>query len=346
MSPGGAWRAIGLPRLLIFLFLVLIWVVAAVGTDLGLGRLLVDSLVRTGMNGVLVLALVPMVRAGVGLNFGLPLGIVCGLVGAVLAIEWGFERWVALAVAAAVSAPVAAAAGLAYAALLERVRGQEMMVGIYVGFGAVALMSVVWLVAPVSSPELIWPLGGSGVRNTIRIDSAFAERTDAWAPGEVLALLAVWLAACVLVHLFSRTQAGAALDAAGENDRFATAIGIPVARLRRLGVVLSTVLAAFGIIVFSHGYHFLQLYKAPLLMALPAVAALLLGGATVARATVVHAVLGTFLFQSLLTGGLPVVNALVSRSGQGEALANLPEVARLIIANGIILYALTRKGSA
>src|SRR3989442_6240202 len=77
---------IGIPRLLIFLFLVAL-LGTAVATKMDLDSLLSDSLVRVGRNGLLVLALLPAVQGGVGLNFGLPLGIVCGLVGAVVALN-------------------------------------------------------------------------------------------------------------------------------------------------------------------------------------------------------------------------------------------------------------------
>ena len=38
----------------------------------------------------MVLAMVPMVHSGCGLNFGLPLGIISGLLGATMSIEFGF----------------------------------------------------------------------------------------------------------------------------------------------------------------------------------------------------------------------------------------------------------------
>lgn len=46
-----------------------------------------DTLVRFGMNGVMVLAMVPMIQSGCGLNFGLPLGIIAGLLGAVTSVQ-------------------------------------------------------------------------------------------------------------------------------------------------------------------------------------------------------------------------------------------------------------------
>ncbi len=374
-------RAFGLARWIIVLFLAVIWVVAAAFTSNDLGTLLGDCLVRTGMNGVLVLALVLPVRAGNGLNFGLPLGIVCGLVGGIAVMEltattpFGIAALSSLsayarglsgfALAHLVAIPLGALLGLGYGWLLERVRGQEMMVGIYVGFGAVAGMCVVWLVAPVTSPELIWPIGGSGVRNTLVLDAHYKWILDSFgeidfgswgatakeAPGALTrppgfyvptGLLLYWLGACAAVAVFLRTRLGTALTVAGSNPRYATSIGVSVPRMRVLSIVLSTVLAAVGILVYSQSYGFYQLYKAPLWMAFPAVASLLLGGASLRRATVFHAIVGTFLFQSLLTTSLPVVNDLVQSSPYRRALANLPEIARLVIQNGVILYALTR----
>jgi simple sugar transport system permease protein len=243
---------------------------------------------------------------------------------------------------------VGAIFGWGYAKLLERVRGQEMMVGIYVGFAAVAGASIFWLVVPVRNPELVWPLGGEGLRNTLVLADYYSQALDRL--GSIpfgdsripVGLLVFWLGACGLMALFLRTRSGIAMTAAGANPRFAESSGINVTRMRTLGVVLSTVLGAVGIVVFSQSYGFVQLYKAPLLMAFPTVAALLIGGATVRHATVGHVILGTFLFQSVLTTSLPVVNELVSKRG-GSEFGNIPEIARLIISNGIIIYALTRK---
>ena len=96
------------------------------------------------------------------------------------------------------------------------------------------------------------------------------------------------------------------------------------------------VLGAVGIVIYSQSYGFVQLYTAPLLMAFPAIACILIGGATVTRATIAHVLIGTFLFQSILTVALPVTSQVIE--------GDISETARLIIQNGMILYALTRAG--
>jgi simple sugar transport system permease protein len=72
------------------------------------------------------------------------------------------------------------------------------------------------------------------------------------------------------------------------------------------------------------------------MMAFPAVACILIGGATVARADVKHVLIGTLLFQSILTIALPVTSQVIE--------GDISETARLVIQNGMILYALTRRG--
>ena len=333
-------REIGIPRVLIAVFLLVLFAIAIV-THMDVPGLISDSLLRVGRNGFLVLALLPAVQGGVGLNFGLPLGIVCGLVGCVVTMNAGLTGWGALALSAAIGAAIATPIGLGYGWLLNRTRGQEMMVGTYVGFASVSGMSIFWLLAPFSDPRLVWAIGGKGLRTTLTLTGFYDKLLDRlWAfkimgvtiPTGTLLLFAL---ACFLVGLFFRTRAGITISAARSNPRFARAAGISDERTRIQATLFSTLLGAVGIVIFAQSYGFVQLYTAPLLMAFPAVACLLIGGGSLQRATLTHVVIGTFLFQSILTVALPVTSQVI----QGD----ISETARLIIQNGMILYALTRK---
>jgi simple sugar transport system permease protein len=331
---------IGIPRLLIGVFLLVLFSLAMV-KNMDIASLITDSILRVGRNGLLVLALLPAVQGGVGLNFGLPLGIVCGLVGLVTAMNAGLTGWAGLGSAAAVGTVIAVPVGLAYGWLLNRTRGQEMMVGTYLGFAAVSGMSIFWLLAPYHNPLLVLAIGGRGLRTTLTLTGYFDRILDRLWAFEVYGVkvptgtLMVFAAACILVGLFFRTRAGVTISAARSNPRFARASGVSDERTRIQATMFSTVLAAIGIVIFAQSYGFVQLYTAPLLMAFPAVACLLIGGATVTRATLTHVLVGTVLFQSILTVALPVTSQVI----QGD----ISETARLIIQNGMILYALTRK---
>jgi len=335
-----ALREIGIPRILIALFLLVLFGVGF-ATRMDLAGLATDCLLRIARNGILVLALLPAVQGGVGLNFGLPLGIICGLVGCVITLDLGLGGWTGLALSALVGVVLAVPAGIGYGWLLNRTRGQEMMVGTYVGFAAVSGMSIFWILAPFHNPQLVWAIAGHGLRTTLTLTGVWDRQLDSFGAftvggvGVPTGSLALFVLACALVGLFFRTRAGLTITAARSNPRFARAAGISDERTRIQATTLSTVLAAAGIVVYCQSFGFVQLYTAPLYMAFPAVACLLIGGAAVDRATLTHVVVGTVLFQSILTVALPVTSQVVR--------GDFSETARLIIQNGMILYALTRR---
>jgi simple sugar transport system permease protein len=332
-------REAGVPRLLIAAFVVALFTTAFL-TKMDLGMLVSDSIVRVARNGILVLALLPAIQGGLGLNFGLPIGVICGLVGCVVSLNAGFGGLGGILAAWAIGIGLAIPAGAGYGWLLNRTRGQEMMVGTYLGFAIVSAMSIFWLLAPFTNPTLVWAIGGKGLRTTLSLTGIYDRVFDRWLSFTAFGvevptgLLLVFLACCLLVWWFFRTRMGITIAAARSNPRFARAAGISDERTRVQASILTTVLGAIGIVVYSQSYGFVQLYTAPLLMAFPAIACLLIGGATVSRASVTNVIVGTVLFQSILTAALPVTSQVIE--------GDVSETARLIIQNGMILYALTR----
>ena len=272
------------------------------------------------------------------------IGIIGGLIGGLLCIEFGMSGFTGLFFAIAVGLVIAAATGWLYGLLLNRLKGSEMSVTTYVGFSVVSLMCIAWLVLPFKSPIMKWPLG-NGLRTTIGLQTSYRHVLNDFLSFEIFGvtiptgLLLFFAACCLVVWLFMRSKTGIAMSAAGANPRFAAATGINVDRMRIIGTMLSTMLAAVGIIVYGQSYGFMQLYQAPRQMGFLAASAILIGGATTSRAKISNVVIGTFLFQGVLTLGMPVANALVPQSTISETL-------RILISNGIILYALTKSGGA
>lgn len=351
-------RRIGWPRLIIGLFFVLLVAVSPL-MGLRLTDVFSDVLRRWAMFGVLILAMVPGVQSGIGLNFGISLGIVAGLIGGTSAIEISFRKgmerpWADLGNALLIAIPIAIVLGFVYGLLLNRVKGSEMTVSTYVGFSAIAFSNIVWLSLPFKSGTLIWPIAGEGMRNTISLERSFGglmsnpsvvAQQPAWLRwmafelGGVVIPMGVilfFLLMCLFMWLFLRSKTGIAMSAAGENELFTRSNAINVDHMRILGTVLSTVLGAVGIIMYAQVFGFLQLYNAPLMMGFQCVAAVLIGGATTRRATITNVIVGALLFQGILTTSLPVIKKLMP-SG-----STLSEVLRIIISNGIILYALSK----
>ncbi len=336
----GMVRQFGLPRIIIVLFLITLWGFS-MGLDIPFPQLLSDTLVRWGMNGVLVLAMVPSIMAGTGLYFGLPVGIICGLIGGLLAIELNLYGITAFLAAILFSLPLSLLAGWGYGWVMNRLKGSEMTVATYIGFSFVSLMCIFWAMAPFKSPEMAWPIG-RGLRVTISLNSRYEKVLNDFLAFDIFGvriptgLLLFFFAMCVAVQFFFTTKTGVALKASGENPRFSQASGVNVDSMRIIGNIASTMLGAVGILVYSQSFGFLQLYTAPLFMGFLAAASILIGGASIKRAGILHVLLGTFLFQGLLVVALPVANKVAT-------LGSLAEISRIIVSNGVILYALAQK---
>ena len=330
----------GLPRLIITAFLILLLVLAPfVGADLP--TQISNIIARFSWNGILVLAMVPMVHSGCGLNFGLPLGIISGLLGATLSIEFGFTGALSFVMAILIATPFALILGTIYGWLLNKIKGGEIMIATYVGFSSVSLMCMMWLILPYKSPNMVWGLSGKGLRTTISLEGYYIDVLANFLRIRIgnldipVGTLLFFAVLALGIWAFLHTKTGTAMTAVGSNPTFARAAGINVDKMRLLSVVLSTWLAAVGILVYEQGFGFVQLYMAPFYMALPAVSAILIGGATVNKATIMNVIIGTILFQGIVTMTPTVMNNMIHM--------DMSEVIRIIVSQGMILYALTRK---
>ena len=342
---------IGLPRLIVFLFFMAIVITAAVN-GIDVASYFSSTLKYWGMWGILVLAMVPSIKSGIGPNFGVSLGIVCGLLGTLLAIDLGitqavnnvlpgFGPWAAFIFAIAVSALVAWLVGIGYGKLLNMVKGSEMTVTTYIGYSAIYLMCIVWFRAPFSSGEIIWPLGGVGVRNSVAMESSFGGLLNDFLGFNIgpvfipTGIILFVLGVCLVVYLYFRSKTGIAIMAAGSNPTFPRASGIDVDKMRVKSIAMSTILGAIGIVVYTQGFGYLQAYTAPLNMGCICVASVLIGGATTTKATIMNVIIGTFLYQGLIIFTPPVSNQLLAGT-------DISDTMRQIIQNGVILYALAQ----
>ena len=334
----------GLPRLIIACFLLLL-LIAAPCVGLDFPTQITNIITRFSWNAVMVLAMVPMVHSGCGLNFGLPLGIVSGLLGATLSIELGYTGFASFLMAILIATPFALLFGGGYGWLLNKIKGGEMMIATYVGFSAVSFMCMMWLLLPYHSPTMVWGFAGTGLRTVISLEGFYDQllanflKIDLNSIGINLVIptgsLLVFALLALAMWAFLHTKTGTAMTAVGSNPAFAKAAGINVDKMRLISVIMSTWLGAVGILMYEQGFGFIQLYMGPFWMALPAVSAILIGGASVNKASIPNVIIGTFLFQGIVTMTPTVMNSAFHM--------DMSEVIRVIVSNGMILYALTRK---
>ena len=344
----------GLPRIIILATLVLLFIMAEI-YGMNVPSFMGDVLRRWGMFGFIVLSMVPGIQSGIGPNFGITIGIVGGLVGAVLSIEMRYTGifdflpanmipMAGVLVAIVIAAAMGIILGILYGMLLNRVKGSEMAVSVYVGFSAVAIFNILWALMPVSATMLILPAMGRGLRQVVNLQDDFGDAFNSILRFRIggmtlhTGLLLVFFFACFCMWLFMRSRLGMMMSAAGSNPEYARASGIDVEKMRVLGTTISTTLGAVGIIVYAQSFGFLQLYNAPLMMGFSTVAAVLIGGASVKRARVFDVLLGAFMFHGILTIALPLATQILP----SHMAAGVPEMMRLIITNGIILYALSK----
>ena len=331
----------GLTRIVAVSFFLVIAVLVPI-LGLNTTTLYSQAFTRMAMNGVLVLTMVPIMVCGAGMNFALPIGIICGLIGGLISINMKLTGLAGFVAAIVCSLPFSLVFGYFYGLLMNRVKGSEMIIATYVGFTMISVMCIVWLFIPLDNLVLRMQMG-RGVRKDVTLTDYWADILDGFLPvhiGELIIPMGTFLflfAMCFLVYLYLRSKTGMMMRAAGQNPGLARATGINVDKMRIWGITLSTVLGGIGILVYAQSFGFLQFYDSPKMMSFSAVAAVLIGGASNKNASIFNVLFGVMVFQGLLTLSLPVANVILPES-------NISDIVRMIISNGIILYALG-KGS-
>ena len=144
---------------------------------------------------------------------------------------------------------------------------------------------------------------------------------------------------CLFNAMIMRTRLGQKFRAVGQSQTVANASGINVNRTRITAIMISTVLAGWGQILFmqSEGIGTFQTYAAHEQVGLYAGAAILVGGASIDRATNIQALIGAFLFHSLFITAQSASSNLFGNAVVGEYFRAFLSYG--VIALALILYA-------
>ena len=413
---------------------------------------------RLSRNSFIVLALIIPIVAGMGINFAITIGAMAAQISVLWVIEWGVGGLNGFLLAMLMTMPIAAVFGFLIGKLLNKMKGQEMIGGLILGYFANGLYQLLFLfifgnLIPLNTPGLVIK-GSTGVANTIDLTSGAGggikyALDNLWkvdfgtalyvicAALTVILLLAllfqklppkaskvsgfssvgmalmaylltligkngfipsqlaltlgtIFFAASVMLTLITalrgitprkvfitigaaaalvllyqlpfvqdmfsmvkvpmitfavvgllcafniaimKTRLGQQFRAVGQNRTVANASGIHVDRVRLIAIVISTVLAGWGQLIFVQNMGSFQTYGAHEQVGLYAGAAILVGGASIRKATNGQAILGCILFHLLFIVAPPAAKNLFGDAAIGEYF-------RVFISYGVIAMAL------
>lgn len=141
----------------------------------------------------------------------------------------------------------------------------------------------------------------------------------------------------LLVWLFNvnilKTRIGQNMRTVGQSQSVATASGIDVDKTRIIAMILSTVLASWGQLIYLQNMGTFSTYGAHLQIGQFAIAALLVGGASVQKATNQQAIIGVILFHTLFIVAPEAGKMLFGNAQIGEYF-------RVFVSYGVIALSL------
>ena len=351
---------------------------------------------RVFRNCFLVLSLIIPVIAGLGLNFGIVVGAMAGQFALIFARFHGMGGLNSLMLCFLISFPIALLFGFLTGKLYNRVRGQEMVASLIVGFFAQGVYNFILLFAvgnkyliPVKPGNPVIKFDNIGVRMTVDLglpsQGGLKYALDdlvrvplMWLvlvssililgyiiikhvrgknkPGEkavspwkfrinllfcIVAIIfsfvaiitdsdlmhmkkaplvtgLVVVALCFFITFLNKTKLGQDFRSVGHNQHIAEVSGINVDRTRIIATIFSTVLAAWGMIIYMQNMGTLAVYDSHRNIGLFSVAALLVGGASTSRAGVKNALIGAALFNSMTIVSPELGLALFGDPASGE----------------------------
>ncbi len=326
----------------VVIIFVAITLAAIAPSGLSINYILQELITRLGRNSFLVLALLLPIYAGMGLNFGMTLGAMSGQIGLIFAVDWGVAGWQGLGFAVLAGLPISILLGWICGTVMNKAKGREMVTGYILAFfiNGIYQFFVLYMlgsVIPIRNTAILLSRG-YGIRNTLNLetvrqslDNIYMLRIGTFAiPLITLVIIAIL---CVFIIWFKKTKLGQDMRAVGQDMLVADAAGIPVEKTRIVAIIISTVLACIGQIIFLQNMGNLATYNAHDQTGFFAVAAILVGGASVTRASIANVFIGVVLLHAMF-----IVSPLAGQRLFGSAM--IGEYFRQFIGYGVIALSL------
>ena len=301
-----------------------------------------EIVTRMGRNIFLILSLLIPIMAGMGLNFGMTLGAMGAELALIFVTDWQIWGIPGIVLAMILSIPFSTLLGLLCGKLLNMSKGREMITSYIISFfiNGVYQLIVLYMmgpVIPIKHNTLRIPRG-YGIRNSVDLihmrrylDNLLAVRIGGVKIPVVTFLLIALL--CLFIVWFRRTKLGQDMRAVGQDMEVARDAGINVERTRIISIVMSTVLAGIGMVIFLQNMGNIATYSSHSQIGMFCIAALLVGGASVEKASIGNVFLGVILFHTMFIVAPSAGAKIIGDSMIGEYF-------RVFVSYGVITIAL------
>ena len=307
--------------------------------------LLNEIMTRLGRNAFLILSLLIPIMAGMGLNFGMTLGAMAGQIGLIFVADWQIWGIPGLILAAIISIPISVLLGVFIGKILNKAKGREMITSYFIAYVMTGVYQLVVLymmgpIIPIKHSSIKLPRG-YGIRNTVSLLN-MRQSLDNLIPVSiggvkipVFTLILIALA-CLFIVWFRKTKLGQDMRAVGQDMEVAKDAGINVDRTRIIAMVISTIFAGFGMIIYLQNVGNFPTYTAHSQIGMFCIAALLVGGASVEKASIGNVFLGVILFHTMFIVAPKTGAAITGDSMIGEYFRVF--VSYLVITIALVAY--------
>jgi len=324
-----------------FMFIVICAVCIPV-SGFSISFLLSEIITRIARNSFLILSLLIPILAGMGLNFGMTLGAMAGEIGLIFVCDWRITGIPGIVLAMIISIPISVFLGWLCGTIMNKAKGREMITGYIMNYFVNGLYQLLVLfgmgvIIPIIHNDVLLPRG-YGIRNTVSLADMRQALDNLWAiriGGVKIPLFTFFIIAlmCLFICWFKKTKLGQDMRAVGQDMEVSRAAGIAVEKTRIISIIMSTVFAGFGMIIYLQNIGNLSTYTAHSQIGMFCIAALLVGGASVDKASIGNVFLGVTLFHLMFIVA-PTTGAKIT----GDSM--IGEYFRVFVSYGVITVAL------
>lgn len=296
---------------------------------------------RLGRNLLFVLGLILPISCGMGINFAIIVGAISTQIVVVIAIDRGVTGGAGFLFVFVLSTLIASVLGWLIAKLLNKAKGREMIVSIVVGLLASSLyqflfMVVYGLVFQPNNPSILLDRG-IGVRSMLNANF-LGDFINGILPFTVdnkilsffpMILLSIGVA---VMYYLQKTRLGHHVRAVGASEAISEKLGIRTDRVRNFAIITSTLFAAYSQILYIADFGTINVYTGHIGMETFAAASILVGGATLKRASIGNAIIGVILFHALFVTSPMAGQNLFNNPAVGEYFRSFIAYATILIA--------------